>query len=393
MCGIAGLWDRSLPSGTALSATVGAMSDALAHRGPDSDGLWTDRTSGIALGHRRLAIQDLSPTGAQPMISACERYVITYNGEIYNAPELRRALQAEGVAFRGTSDTEVMLACFARDGLRKTLNKLVGQFAFAVWDKQEQILSLVRDRLGLKPLYWSQSARLTLFGSELKALMRHPDCPRSIDQNALAAYLRYANVPAPLSIFSGVRKVAPGTMVRIRTGARVEEIAYWDLPKIAAEGLASPRDIDSEVAAAEAEHIIRDAVKKRLLSDVPLGALLSGGIDSSLVVALMQEQSDRPTKTFSIGFSEASYNEADDAAAVAKHLGTDHTELTLTPEDALAVVPELPTMYDEPFADSSQVPTHLVSRLARGSVTVALSGDGGDEIAAGYNRHAMIGAL
>ncbi len=369
------------------------MTDVLAHRGPDSSGIWTDPSAGVGLGHRRLAIQDLSSAGAQPMASACGRYVVTYNGEIFNAPDLRRELEAKGERFRGTSDTEAMLACFTRHGVNEALKLFVGQFAFALWDRKEKTLTLVRDRLGLKPLYWFHDGGLTLFGSELKALMRHPDFTRNIDRQAVAAYLRYAYVPSPMSIFARTEKVPPGGLVRIHADGRTEREIWWDLARIAARGLSSPRDVDAQTAADEAEKLLRDAVKKRLLSDVPLGALLSGGIDSSLVVALMQSQSSRPVRTFSIGFAETGYNEAADAAAVARHLGTDHTELILTPDDALAAVPALAEMYDEPFADSSQIPTHLVSVLARKSVTVALSGDGGDEIAAGYHRHAYIGNL
>lgn len=393
MCGIAGVWTSGGGNEERLRAAASAMADALAHRGPDASGIWCDAQAGVALSHRRLSIQDLSPAGAQPMHSACGRYAITYNGEIYNAPELRDEMAAAGVRFRGTSDTEAMLAGFTRLGVEKTVARLIGQFAFALWDRQERTLTLLRDRLGLKPLYWSCRAGLTLFGSELKALMAHPSFERTIDDEALAAYLRYSNVPSTHCIFAGVEKLPPAGLVRIHADGKIERERYWDLAGLARDGLASPRAISAEAAREEAEALIADAVKKRLLSDVALGALLSGGIDSSLIAALMQTQSDRPVKTFSIGFSEADYDEAKDAAAVAKHLGTDHTELTVTPGDALAVVPKLPEMYDEPFADSSQIPTHLVSMLARRSVTVALSGDGGDEIAAGYNRHRYIGGL
>jgi len=392
MCGIAGLWDQRGGSEDSIRAMARAMTEVLAHRGPDGSGLWSAPESGVVLGHRRLAIQDLSPGGAQPMHSACERYVITYNGEIFNAPELRSNLQNEGLKFRSTSDTEVMLACFTHYGFEAGLQKLLGQFAFALWDRREKSLTLVRDRLGLKPLYFLNRDGLVLFGSELKALMRHPDCPKSVNRQALSSYLRYANVPAPLSILEGISKLQPGHWLRIDADGTTSHNLYWDLAALASKGQQQPLDIGADAAREEADILLREAVSARLLSDVPLGAFLSGGIDSSLVVALMQAQSDQKVRTFSIGFAEADYNEADDAAAVAKHLGTDHTQFILTPGDALEVVPGLAGMYDEPFADSSQIPTHLVSKLARRSVTVALSGDGGDEIAAGYNRHAAIGA-
>lgn len=374
-----------------LEASAEAMGTALTHRGPDASGVWSDARAGVALAHRRLSIQDLSSAGAQPMQSVCGRYVISYNGEVFNAPELRADMQASGIAFRGTSDTEAMLACMTRLGVEQAIPRFIGQFAFALWDRETRSLTLVRDRLGLKPLYWTAKGGTVLFGSELKALMACPGFDRTIDRASLAAYLRYSNVPGSQAIFEGVEKVAPGAFVRIHADGRIEREHYWELAGIARDGLARPCDISAEAAREEAETLIADAVKKRLLSDVALGALLSGGIDSSLVAALMQKQSDRPVKTFSIGYAEADYDEARQAAAIAKHLGTDHTELTVTPDDALAVVPKLPEMYDEPFADSSQVPTHLVAMLARRDVTVALTGDGGDEIAAGYNRHSYVG--
>jgi asparagine synthase (glutamine-hydrolysing) len=387
MCGIAGLWTRGEAEPRRLHASTKAMTDTLAHRGPDASGVWTDAAAGVGLGHRRLSILDLSPTGAQPMASPSGRFVVTYNGEIFNSPDLRRELEAAGARFRGTSDTEVMLAAFDLWGFEPGLQRLVGLFAFALWDRQQRELILVRDRLGKKPLFWSRQGGTILFGSELKALAIHPEFRRDLDRAALAAYLRYAYVPAPMTIFSGVEKVPPGAFVRLSANGRVERKTYWDLRAVAAAGLSHPRRGAAAAIEEEAHALLRDAVGQRMLSDVPLGAFLSGGIDSSLVVALMQAQSSRPVRTFSIGYAEASYDESGYARAVAKHLGTDHTEMIVTAADALAVVPKLADWYDEPFSDSSQIPTHLVSALARRKVTVALSGDGGDEIAAGYVRH------
>jgi asparagine synthase (glutamine-hydrolysing) len=391
MCGIAGIWDRRGASPEALLAQTAAMTETLAHRGPDGNGTWIDAALGVGLGHRRLAIIDLSPTGAQPMVSHCERYVISYNGELYNAPELRRELKIEGSRFSGSSDTEILLAAISTWGLQRALPRCNGMFAFALWDRKERELSLVRDRIGKKPLFWYRRGDLLLFGSEMKALICHPEFDRSLDRNALAAYLRHAYVPAPGGIFAGVEKVLPGSFVQFRHHGTMKRHIYWDVAQHAEKGLAEPRQISMADATAEADELLRDAAIKRTLSDVPLGVFLSGGIDSSLVAAVLSTQGGNRTRTFTVGFSEHAYNEAGHARAVADHLGTDHTEMTVTANDALEVVPKLSEWFDEPFADSSQIPTYLLSALTRQHVTVALSGDGGDEIAAGYVRHGAIG--
>ncbi|MEQ8228998.1 MAG: asparagine synthase (glutamine-hydrolyzing) [Rhodospirillales bacterium] len=387
MCGLAGILAPRLSA--PLVSSIRAMTAPLTHRGPDADGVWTDDSAGIALGHRRLSIIDTSPAGAQPMASPCGRYVIAYNGEVYNAEDLRAELAQAGHTpnYRGHSDTEVILAAFAHWGVRKTVEKLIGMFAFALWDREQACLTLARDRLGIKPLYWGETADLFLFASELKAVVAHPKFKPEIDPAALAAFMRYNYVPAPASIYKGVFKLEPGCLVIKRAGqdARIER--YWDLRRIARDGQAAPRDLNDADAINEADRLIGDAVKRRMISDVPLGAFLSGGIDSSTVAALMQAQSSAPVKTFSIGFDVDGFNEAPHAAAVARHLGTDHTELYVDPRQALDVIPRLPDFYDEPFADSSQIPTYLVSALTRDHVTVALSGDGGDEVFAGYTRY------
>ena len=383
MCGIAGVLRPGRDAGW-LEATAGRMADTLRHRGPDAGGVWADAESGIALGHRRLSILDLSPLGAQPMQSASGRYVISYNGEVYNFPELRRELEAAGAAFRGHSDTEVMLAAIDAWGLAAAVERFVGMFAFALWDRTSRELHLVRDRLGIKPLFWAQSGSLFLFGSELKALRACADWSPEIDRDSLAAFLRWNYVPSPFCIYRGAAKLAPGTRLVVRPGEEPQIVRYWDLRT--ASQIASPPPSVAEAEQA-LESALAEAVRLRMVADVPLGAFLSGGVDSSLVVALMQAQSSRPVRTFSIGFNQPDYNEAVHAKAVAEHLGTDHTELYVGPDEAMAVIPDLPAMYDEPFADSSQIPTHLVSRLARGDVTVALSGDGGDEMFAGYTRY------
>ena len=387
MCGIAGLIDRQARLGEAdLAVRVSAMTDALAHRGPDGDGVWTDAAAGIGLGHRRLAIIDLSPLGAQPMESADGRYVATYNGEIYNFAELRAELESAGVAFRGHSDTEVVLEGFARWGIEATIARCQGMFAWAVWDRRTRVLRLIRDRMGVKPLYYAQNGVRLLFASELKALRAVDDWRPTLDHAALSAYARLGYVPAPRTIYREVRKLPAGHILEWAEGAEPRIYAYWDARAVAAAGRAEwskPRD-EAETLA-RLETLLEDCVAKRLVSDVPLGAFLSGGIDSSLVVALMRKRG--PAKTFTIGFDEKGYDEAAHAKAIAAHLGTDHTELYVSPAHALGVVPKLADMYDEPFADSSQIPTFLVSEMTRQHVTVALSGDGGDEFFAGYNRY------
>ncbi len=389
MCGIAGFLDASAAATAAdAEARVEAMCRAIAHRGPDDGGSFVDAPAGIALGHRRLSIIDLSPLGHQPMASADGRFVITYNGEVYNFAELRAELVALGHRFRGGSDTEVMLAAFVAWGVEQAVTRFTGMFAIGVWDRQTRTLHLIRDRIGVKPLYWCERRGVVLFGSELKALMAHPAWQASIDIEAVAAFLRYSYVPAPATIFRDVKKLPPGTILTVRAGEAPQITPYWRLRDVVA-GAAHHAPGDEEEAADTLESILRDSVRGRMIADVPLGAFLSGGIDSSTVVALMQAQSTRKVRTFSIGFREPGYDEAQHAKAVAAHLGTDHTELYVTAREAIDVVPHLPEWFDEPFADSSQIPTYLVSAMTRKHVTVALSGDGGDELFAGYPRYHM----
>ncbi|MBV8908747.1 MAG: asparagine synthase (glutamine-hydrolyzing), partial [Sphingomonas sp.] len=377
--------------------TVTRMTRALAHRGPDDDGIWVDREAGLALGHRRLSIIDLSPAGHQPMLSVSGRYVLTYNGEIYNYEDLRRELAQAGHCpeWRGHSDTEVMLAGFDFWGIKATLERAIGMFGIAVWDRQERALTLARDRLGEKPLYYGRQrpGGPFLFGSELKALLQHPEFDAEVDREALSLLLRYLAVPEPLSIYRGIAKLLPGTMLTVREGCEPVTDTYWSGAEIAQAGIANPIELTAEAAADELEAVLDRAVGRQMVSDVPLGAFLSGGVDSSTVVAIMQKLSPRPVKTFTVGFAEEGYNEAPHAKAVARHLGTDHTELYVSPAQAMEVIPKLPTMYDEPFADSSQIPTHLISALARQHVTVALSGDGGDELFGGYERYRLTAGL
>jgi asparagine synthase (glutamine-hydrolysing) len=388
MCGLTGFWDRrAATGGEALSQLVGRMSDTLRLRGPDDSGVWVDAACGIALGFRRLAIVDLSPNGHQPMISADGRFVVAYNGEVYNFRELRVELEASGARFRGTSDTEVMIEGFSRWGVRPTIERLIGMFAVAIWDRESRRLHLVRDRLGIKPLYWGRFGALAVFGSELKALRAHPGWTPEIDQGATSAYLRFGYVPAPHSIYHGVQKLEPGCLLTIGDEGEERIERFWSLPDVVRAGREARIAVDDDEATDQLESLLKDAVGRRMVADVPLGAFLSGGIDSSTVVALMQAQSDRPVRTFTIGFREPGYNEAEQAKAVARHLGTDHTELYVEPDHARAVIPQLPDHYDEPFSDSSQIPTFLISELTRRHVTVALSGDGGDELFAGYNRY------
>jgi len=395
MCGITGMLDRRARLADApLVAAVRAMNEMLTHRGPDGDGIWSDATVGLAFGHRRLAIVDLSPTGVQPMHSADGRWVITYNGEIFNFGDLRADLARAGVQFRGTSDTEVMLEGFAYWGIRETLARLVGMFAIALWDRKERTLWLVRDRLGVKPLYYACDGTRLVFGSELKALRAAPGFVPSIDRDALVSYFRHANVPGSATIYRESRKLLPGTLLVWREGSEPSTETYWSARAQAERGRAhwsAPIDRDGAIQALDA--LLRDAVARRMVADVPLGAFLSGGIDSSTVVALMQAQSSRPVRTFTIGYDRTDYDEARHAAAVAAHLGTDHTELRVEPSHARDVIARLPEMYDEPFADASQIPTYLVARMTRAHVTVALSGDGGDEVFAGYNRHVWASRL
>ncbi|MGH9661267.1 MAG: asparagine synthase (glutamine-hydrolyzing) [Bryobacteraceae bacterium] len=389
MCGIAGFWEtpRTMAA-DALERTARAMADSMPHRGPDDWGVWSDAPAGIALSQRRLSIVDLSPEGHQPMLSRCGRYAIVFNGEIYNHRALRRRLEGSGAAFRGHSDTEVMLAAIAEWGLERSLESFNGMFAFALWDRLERRLHLARDRAGEKPLYYARFGGSFLFASELKALRAHPAFRGDIDREALTLFLRFGYIPSPHSIYRGVSKLPPATTLTIDAGAPLATPrAYWSARDAAERGLASPLAGSSDEIVEQLDELLRDAVKLRMEADVPLGAFLSGGVDSSTVVALMQAQSSRPVRTFTIGFHESSYNEADQAELVARHLGTEHTELYITPAEAMAVIPRLPSIYDEPFADSSQVPTTLVSHMARRHVTVSLSGDGGDELFGGYVRY------
>ena len=388
MCGIAGFIDPKRRSGdNELKALAASMAVALRHRGPDAQGVWVDEQAGVALGHARLSIIDLSPAGAQPMQSASGRFVVSYNGEVYNAGELRAELERAGHKFRGHSDTEVLVEGFAEWGIGATVERLIGMFAFAVFDRKERVLTLVRDRLGIKPLYWGRTKGRVVFASELKAFAVLPDFAPAIDRQALAAYLCTGYVPAPACIYEGIEKLEPGTLLEIRDDGATRSERYWSLLDVAARGQSALLHIDEEEARNRLEALLTDAVTRRMVADVPLGVFLSGGIDSSIVTALMQANSAQPVRSFSIGFHEEGFDEAKHAKAVAAHLGTDHTELYVTAEQALAVIPKLPTIYDEPFADSSQIPTFLVSEMTRKYVTVALSGDGGDELFAGYNRY------
>ena len=389
MCGIAGFW---APGGLDESAlpVLERMTSAIRHRGPDDSGCWSDAHIGLALGHRRLSVVDLSPEGRQPMASQHGRYVIIFNGEIYNFLELRGQIEAQGARFRSHSDTEVMLEVIERRGITNAVQKFAGMFAFALFDRAENRLHLVRDRLGEKPLYYGWAGDVLLFGSELKALRQHPAWRGEIDRGALALFLRHGYVPAPYSIYRGIRKALPGTIVTFALAApRAEprEMVYWSSREVAESGVAAARPGSETELLDELDALLRQTVRREMTADVPLGAFLSGGVDSSLVVALMQAQSTRPVQTFTIGFDEPEYNEAEHAKAVATHLGTDHTELYVRPPEALAVIPKLPMLYDEPFGDSSQIPTFLVSELARRHVTVSLSGDGGDELFGGYDRY------
>ena len=391
MCGISGFFDLDADLGCSeIESQLGRMSDALIHRGPDGSGVWADSDFGVGLAHRRLSIIDLSPEGKQPMHSPQGRYVITFNGEIYNFQELRQQLGSE-IQWRGHSDTEVLLAAIETWGLKPALEKVSGMFAFALWDRLSNRLQLVRDRMGEKPLYYGWLGNRCVFASELKALTHLPGWSGEIDRHALSLYLRHSYIPSPYSIYTGIKKLSPGTIITIPFDGRgqkaIEPDHYWKLENFAAKGISDPFIGSDDEALTQLEEILTRSVKEKMMSDVPLGAFLSGGIDSSLIVALMQAQSQRPVSTFTIGFNEAGYNEAQHAKQIASHLGTDHTELYVQPEQARAVIPLLPTLYDEPFSDSSQIPTYLVSHLARQDVTVSLSGDGGDELFFGYLRY------
>lgn len=411
MCGLAGFL------GIGDEASLHRMADTLLHRGPDDGGYWCDSEQRIGLGHRRLAILDLSAAGHQPMVSASGRFVIAFNGEIYNHLELRAEIEAlnpslalplprggnslvgEGrVEWRGHSDTETLLAGIEAWGLEATLQLSIGMFAIALWDRETSTLTLARDRIGEKPLYYgwqdSSSERVFLFGSELKALKAHPAFAAGIDRGSLCLLLRHNYIPAPYSIYQGIAKLEPGCLLSISLAQPEPKIwKYWDVAEVARFGVDQPFAGTPDQAVDALEVLVKDAVRQQMMADVPLGAFLSGGIDSSTVVALMQEQSSHPVKTFTIGFSEKGYSEAVHAKAVARHLGTEHTELYVTAEQAMEVIPRLPGLYCEPFADSSQIPSFLVSQLAKQHVTVSLSGDAGDELFCGYNRYQITASL
>ena len=390
MCGLAGfvLTSKGVQN---PQRVLQNMTDTLVHRGPDGDGVWFDSNAGVGLGHRRLAIVDLSPEGRQPMMSGSGRFVISYNGEVYNHQALRRELEKDGAVFRGHCDTEVILAAVEAWGVERAIKRFVGMFAIALWDRRDRRLYLVRDRLGIKPLYYGVVNGAYVFASELKALRWFPGFTGRLGRDALSLLFRHNYIPAPYSIYEGINKLRPGHILTLNvndTGTRDPEITpYWSIAEVAEKGQSRPYIGTEAGAVEELDRLLREAVGLRMRADVPLGAFLSGGVDSSTVVALMQAQSAKPVKTFSIGFHEDGYNEAEYAKAVAAHLGTEHTELYVSPQEAMDVIPQLSTLYDEPFSDPSQIPTYLVSKLARSQVTVALSGDGGDELFYGYPRY------
>ncbi|MBD5531488.1 MAG: asparagine synthase (glutamine-hydrolyzing) [Lachnospiraceae bacterium] len=398
MCGIAGFVDRQLNQ----IQVVREMTARMKQRGPDGSGEWADETSGVTFGHRRLAILDLSENGAQPMTSACGRYVLTYNGEIYNADLLRKEVLAykkgrgESFGFRGTSDTEALLEAMALFGTEKALLLAKGMFAFALYDRKEHVLTLARDRAGEKPLYYGFAGGNFVFASDLAALSAYPKFEAEIDRRALHAYMRYGFVPAPYSVYKGIRKLLPGYILTLRqpfSDAQAELHAYWSMAEAAESGRKNPFQGSRQEAADELERLLSEAIREQMISDVPIGAFLSGGIDSPLIAALMQKQSSAPVRTFTIGFDEKKYNEAEYAKEIAAHLGTEHTELYVTEKELLDVIPGLSNIFSEPFADSSQIPTCLVSRLAKTKVTVSLSGDAGDELFCGYNTYPKIASL
>lgn len=395
MCGIAGVLSARGLREEELTDLVGAMGATTRHRGPDGHGAWIDAEAGVGIAHRRLSIVDLSEAGHQPMASADGRFVITFNGEVYNRHDLSDRLASAGVRFRGHSDTEVLLEAVARWGVEAALGEADGMFALGLWDRAERRLILARDRFGEKPLYYAQCGSLLLFGSELKTLRAHSEWRGEIDREALALLLANGYIPAPATIYREARKLLPGEWATVHAAHGRPEIRlrhYWDAFQAVSEALTEPIS-DPDAAVNAVEGALKTAVSRQMVADVPVGAFLSGGVDSSLVVGVMQSLSRQPVRSFSIGFWEPEYNEAPFAKAVAAHLGTQHTELVVTPADALAVIPDLPQIYDEPFADSSQIPTYLLSKLTRQSVTVSLSGDGGDELFGGYERYAQGAAL
>ena len=390
MCGIAGFLDSNRLSADAAAACLSHMAEAIAHRGPDDQGIWFDTDTGIGFGHRRLSIVDLSPLGHQPMTSASGRFTITYNGEIYNYLLLKAQLQGLGHTFKSTSDTEVLLAAVEQWGVEETLRRANGMFALGVWDASNKLLSLARDRFGEKPLYYGQFNDTVLFGSELKAMRQHPAWAAELDRDALTLFARHGYIPAPYSVFKQVRKVLAGALLEVRLQGgtfSMTERCYWNTRAVMAESAAKPMNGSPAEMTDRVEAALMKSIGQQMVADVPVGAFLSGGIDSSVVVALMQKSSSRAVQTFSIGFAEKEFNEAPFAKAVAQHIGTQHTELIVGARDTLDVIPKLARIYDEPMADSSQVPTFLVSQLARRTVTVSLSGDAGDELFGGYSRY------
>jgi len=394
MCGIAGFLDnRCAYSAEGRAHVAAAMAAPLRHRGPDDAGVWTDPAAGVALAHRRLSILDLSPAGHQPMTSSCGRCVLSYNGEIYNHVELRAELSALGRTFRGHSDTEVLVEACAAWGVEATLGKLIGMFAFAVWDRAGGTLTLARDRIGIKPLFWGRFGQLFVFASEIKGLRAHPGWTPEIDRASLCAYMRWGHVPAPFCIYRGLHKLVPGEFLVLAPGGEPKVTSYWDPAQVVAAAQADRPDIGETEALDGLDALLGDAVTRRMVADVPLGAFLSGGMDSSLVVAQMQEHSSWPVNTFTIGFDEKRYDECGYARAVAKHLGTAHSEVVVSFKDALALVPELPCWFDEPLAIRSQIPVMMLCRMARREVTVALSGDGGDELFGGYPGYHIVRAV
>jgi asparagine synthase (glutamine-hydrolysing) len=398
MCGIAGLFRPGGADQGMLTGYASRMADTLVHRGPDAGGCWTNARAGVALSHRRLSVLDLSEAGAQPMRSECGRFTVTFNGEIYNHLDIRSELEAVGASpnWRGHSDTETLLSAVRQWGVAEALKRFIGMFAFVLWDEKDQALTLCRDRFGEKPLFYGWCGPDLVFASELKALAAHPAWSPKLDRNALTAFMRYCYISAPASIWQGISKLPPASFVTftaaVLPGTMPEPVSYWSLrTQVVAAQIA--RIGDEKEATEELQRLLCTAIKRQCLSDVPLGAFLSGGIDSSTIVALMQAQATQPVRTFTIGFSEGAFNEAIDARKVAAHLGTSHTELHVDSKIAMDVIPRLARMYDEPFADSSQIPTHLVAALARQHVAVALSGDAGDELFGGYNRHVWGGQL
>lgn len=405
MCGFAGFISNNSNCSANPEGIAKAMAESIKHRGPNDAGVWLDINLGVALAHRRLSIVDLSPAGHQPMVSKSGRYVIAFNGEIYNHLELRLELEKmphlgslakdkNANSWLGHSDTETLLAGFEAWGIADTLKKTVGMFAISLWDKDEKVLTLARDRMGEKPLYYGFQNNTFLFGSELKAFKKHPAFLSEIDRDVLCLYMRHCYIPAPYSIYKGIKKLLPGTYIQVSIGddgnsQTLSPKSYWSMIEIVANGVTDSFQGGDNEAITLLEKQLKDSIGLQMMADVPLGAFLSGGVDSSTIVSLMQTQSSRPVKTFSIGFDEAGYNEADYAKAVAKHLGTEHTELYVSSVEAMDVIPLLGTIYDEPFADSSQIPTFLVSKMARNHVTVALSGDAGDELFGGYNRYLL----